>query len=63
VISAIIYKKLRAENPAVAGLFQKADDHTYYTELGYQAFITRQEQKELNRDNKQKNYNGAWRQY
>ncbi len=49
------------ENPAAARLFQKTDDHTYYTELGYQAFITRQEQKELNRDNRQKNYNGAWR--
>ena len=62
VISETIYKKLRIENPAVAGLFQKADN-IYYTELGYQAFIIRQEQKELNRDNKQKNYNGAWREY
>lgn len=61
VISSAVYQKLRTETPAMAELFQRVDSQTYYTELGYNAFITRQAQQQLQQDNKQKNYNGAWR--
>ena len=62
VISEQIYKKLRKENSGLVELFQKIDEQSYYTELGYSEFVKKQSQHQLENENKHKNYNGAWKE-
>ncbi len=62
VISEQIYRKLKAENIGLSELFNKLDEHTYFAEVGYQDYLARQEKRQLQKDNKNKTYNGAWRE-
>lgn len=59
VISGDIYKKLQFEKPDLAAMFHQKERY-YYTTLGYQAFLTEQSRKQLMKDNRRNNYNGAW---
>lgn len=59
VISTDVYKKLQTEKPDLASLFRLQNEY-YYTTFGYQAFLSEQSKKQLMKDNRKNNYNGAW---
>lgn len=59
VISPDVYKKLQTEKPDLASLFRLRNGY-YYTTFGYQAFLSEQSKKQLMKDNRRNNYNGAW---
>jgi len=60
VISKDIYSELVSANKALSSIFSKKNADTYSTIHGYSYFRSVSDQKQLERDNLSRNYNGAW---
>lgn len=61
VVGNEIYQVLKIKNERLANQFSKLNDTCYYTTVGYKKFIQLLEEERLINNNKQRNYNGAWR--
>lgn len=61
VISNDIYMMLRRDKPKWANIFTKGEGY-YYTTTGYKTMLNIISQEQLISDNKNNNYNGAWRE-
>jgi len=60
VISENIYKVLQEEKPQLARLFEKNKNGVYITRVGYEEFVGIVEKARLEKNNRSRNYNGAW---
>lgn len=61
VVSSDIYMKLRKDKPKWAKIFTRGEGY-YYTTTGYNTMMNIISQEQLKSDNKNNNYNGAWRE-
>lgn len=61
VISEDIYLMLKKDKPKWANIFIKQDEY-YYTTTGYNMLMSLVSQEQLKINNRNNNYNGAWRE-
>ena len=60
VISKDLYEELKKKDGRLASLFKKKNREIYYTDSGYQVYLTQASRRQLMKDNASNNYNKAW---
>ena len=61
VISEELYEELKEKDGRLAAIFKRKNREAYYTDFGYQGYLTQASHRQLMNDNADNNYNKAWR--